>query len=163
MRPPETLWSLCAHLFGLMGALFLLLGLVFSLAGIPVRNGPSWSFLPIGGALLLAGLAAGAGAWGKARQARRLKAEGIKVTGTVQSVQHLVWINWNTSSFVNWPGKCSPWVIRCSYSYQGQTYSAKSGLAWSRPASGAQRPVLYLDPRRPSRAWVDLDTIRWEL
>ena len=73
------------------------------------------------------------------------------------------WINWNTKTFVNWPGQCSPWVVQCSYCYGGRTYTVKSLLSWIKPATDFQQPVIYLDPRNPVHAYVDMDTIKWEL
>ena len=94
---------------------------------------------------------------------KHLKTNGISVVGKIQSVRHLVWINWNTKTFVNWPGQCSPWVVQCSYCYGGRTYTVKSLLSWIKPATDFQQPVIYLDPRNPVHAYVDMDTIKWEL
>lgn len=164
MKLPSTLCSLCALQFGLIGAMLILFGAIFSLAGIPFKGGPSWFFLPIGAVLLLLSLGCRLLSCLQRRRIARLKAAGLQVMGEIQSVQHVIWINWkNTETFVNWPGQYSPWVVRCSYCYQGKTYTVKSDLSWLKPSSGAQRPIVYFDSRRPAHAYVDMDTIRWEL
>ena len=163
MRQPQTIWSLCAFILGLMGIMFVFLGTVFSITGIPVNGGPNWLFIPIGTVLLLGSLACLAKCRLQKQRIRRLKAAGISVAGKIQSVRHLVWINWNTKTFVNRPGQCSPWVVQCSYCYGGRTYTVKSLLSWIKPTDDFQQPVIYLDPRNPSNAYVDLDTIKWEV
>lgn len=163
MRPPQTIWSLCAFIFGLMGIIFIFLGAVFYITGIPVNGGPNWSFIPIGAVILLGSLACLTKCRLQERRIKYLKTKGISVVGNVQSVRHLVWINWNTKTFVNWPGQCSPWVIQCSYCYGGQTYTVKSLLSWIKPAADFQQPMIYLDPHNPAHACVDMDTIIWEL
>ena len=44
-----------------------------------------------------------------------------------------------------------------------RTYTVKSLLSWIKPATDFQQPVIYLDPRNPVHAYVDMDTIKWEL
>ena len=53
MRQPQTIWSLCAFIFGLMGIIFVFLGMLFYITDIPVNGGCNWSFIPIGAILLL--------------------------------------------------------------------------------------------------------------
>ena len=163
MRQPQTIWSLCAFIFGLMGIIFIFLGAVFYITGIPVNGGPNWSFIPIGAVILLGSLACLTKCRLQERRIKYLKTKGISVVGNVQSVRHLVWINWNTKTFVNWPGQCSPWVVQCSYCYGGQTYTVKSLLLWIKPSDDFQQPVIYFDPYNPAHAYVDMDTIKWEL
>ena len=163
MRQPQTIWSLCAFIFGLMGIFFILLGTIFYITGLPVNGGPNWFFIPIGAFLLLAGIACLTKSRLQEQRIKYLKAKGISVVGNIQSVRHLVWTNWNTKSFVNWPGQCSPWVVQCSYCYDGQTYTVKSLLLWIKPAADFQQPIIYLDPRNPAHAYVDMDTIKREL
>ncbi len=138
----KSVSGLCALLFGLIGGAFVLMGAVFGLLKVPVRGAvhSGWAFVPLGLACL--------------------RAAGIPVAGAVVQVRKYWWINWNTDSFVNWPGKCSPWVARCSYEYQGQTYQVNSCLLWREPAPGEQRPVVYVDPNCPRLAFVDADTLR---
>ncbi|MFR4087261.1 MAG: hypothetical protein ACLT1A_05005 [Dysosmobacter sp.] len=35
MRQPQTIWSLCAFIFGLMGIIFVFLGMLFYITDIP--------------------------------------------------------------------------------------------------------------------------------
>ena len=39
MRQPQTIWSLCAFIFGLMGIIFVFLGMLFYITDIPVNGG----------------------------------------------------------------------------------------------------------------------------
>ena len=41
-------------------------------------------------------------------------------------------------------------------------YSQKP-LVMDKAATDFQQPVIYLDPRNPVHAYVDMDTIKWEL
>lgn len=163
MRQPRTIWALCAYIFGLMGILFALLGTIFYIAGIPFNGGPNWCFIPVGAAFLLGGAVCWAKRRLKEQRIENLKATGIPVVGSIQSVRHLVWINWNKNTFVNRPGQASPWAVQCSYCYGGRTYTVKSLLSWTKPAAGFQQPVIYLDPCNPAHACVDMDTIKWKL
>lgn len=162
MKPPDTISSFCAFLFGLMGALFVLLSMLFVVTGVPVNGGPTWFLLPIGIIFLLTGLGFVLKFQQQKRRIKRLKAEGVLTTGEVQSIRHLVWINWNTSMFVKRPGQCSPWVVQCSYKYQGQTYIVRSGLFWAKPSFRYQQPAIYFDPHHPTRAYVDMVAIQRE-
>ena len=163
MRQPQTIWSLCTFISGLMGTIFVFLGIIFYITDIPVNGAPNWFFVPIGVISLLVSIVCLTKCRLQERRIKYLKAKGISVAGNIQSVRHLVWINWNTKSFVNWPGQCSPWVVQCSYCYDGQTYTVKSLLLWIKPAADFQQPIIYLDPRNPAHAYVDMDTIKWEL
>ena len=122
-----------------------------------------WYFSVVDVVGVLTGQATQRGAsnyWAKLKE--RLKAEGVLTTGEVQSIRHLVWINWNTSTFVKRPGQCSPWVVQCSYEYQGQTYIVRSGLFWAKPSFRHQQPAIYFDPHHPTRAYVDMVAIQRE-
>ena len=163
MRQPQTIWSLCAFIFGLMGIIFILLGTIFYITGVPVNGGPNWLIIPIGAFLLLGGIVCLTKSRLQEQRIKYLKAKGISAVGKIQSVRHLVWINWNTKSFVNWPGQCSPWVVQCSCCYDGQTYTVKSLLLWTKPATDFQQPIIYLDPYNPAHAYMDIDTMKWEL
>ena len=162
MEPMKSVSGLCALLFGLIGGAFVLMGAVFGLLKVPVRGAvhSGWAFVPLGLAGLLLALACAGLACRRHRREASLRAAGVPVAGAVVQVRKYWWINWNTDSFVNWPGKCSPWVVRCSYEYQGQTYQVNSCLLWREPAPGEQRPVVYVDPNCPRLAFVDADTIR---
>ena len=163
MRQPQTIWSLCAFIFGWMGIIFVFLGMLLYITGIPVNGGQNWFFIPIGAVLLLGSMICLTGCRLQKQHIKYLKTNGIPVFGTIKSVRHLVWINWNTKTFVNRPGQCSPWVVQCSYCYGGRIYTVKSLLSWIKPSDDFQQPVIYLDPRNPAHAYVDMDTIKWEL
>ena len=56
MRPPQTVWSLYAFAFGLIGAIFVFLGAIFFITRFPVSGAPDGFFLLTGAAFLLVGL-----------------------------------------------------------------------------------------------------------
>lgn len=91
--------------------------------------------------------------------AARLQSAGTAVPGTIVQVRRHSFIRWERESFSSWPGRNSPWSVRCTYEYGGRTYGVDSGLLWKEPAPGLQHPTVYVDPGRPKRAWVDPDTI----
>ena len=139
MRQPQTIWSLCAFIFGLMGIIFVFLGMLFYITDIPVNGGCNWSFIPIGAILLLGSIVCLARCGLQEQRRKHLKTNGISVVGKIQSVRHLVWINWNTKTFVNWPGQCSPWVVQCSYCYGGLIQSKAS-------CHGQSRLLIFSSP-----------------
>lgn len=160
MRPPDSRSALCAVVFGFLGAAFLILGMGFGGLGLPVRGASSgWAFLFAGGVCLLIGLVCALAVRRCRRREGRLRSAGAAVPGTIVQVYHHVFINWNLEHFSGWPGRNSPWSVRCTYEYGGRTYGVDSGLLWREPAPGLQHPTVYVDPTRPKRAWVDLDTV----
>ena len=160
MRQPESWSQLCAWTLCLIGGAFVLLGAIWGILGLPVRNGTSWSFLPVGLALLLIGLGFALAARQWSRKQARLLAEGVPVPGEIEKVRHEVFVTWNRDGFTNWPGKNSPWTVRCRYQWEGCSYTVVSGFMWLEPAPGEQCPVVYVDPNCPRLAFVDADTIR---
>lgn len=48
MRQPQTIWSLCAFIFGLMGIIFVFLGMLFYITDIPVNGGCNWFLSQLG-------------------------------------------------------------------------------------------------------------------
>ena len=160
MRPPDSISSLCALTFGLLGAAFVVIGTLYGCLGVSIRGASSsWAFLPIGVACLLLGLVCALAVRLRRRRERRLQSTGVAVPGTVIQVRHHIFINWNLEHFSSWPGRNSPWSIRCTYEYEGRTYGVDSGLLWHEPAPGLHHPTVYLDSKRPGRAYVDLDTV----
>ena len=160
MRPPDSRSALCAVVFAFLGAAFLILGVIFGGLGLPVRGASSgWAFLPIGVVCLLIALVCALAVRRRRGRERRLQSAGIAMPGTIVQVRHHIFINWNLEHFSSWPGRNSPWSIRCTYEYEGRTYGVDSGLLWHEPAPGLHHPTVYLDSKRPGRAYVDLDTV----
>ena len=156
--PPRSISQLLALVLGGIGGAFVLMGALFTWLHLPMRSGETWMFSAVGLLLLLAaGLCL---AWYGRRKAllRRLREGGVQVDCAGYSVEKWVWISWNTRSFTNIPGQNSPWVVRATYLWEGRSYSVTSPLLWTQPAP-VQRPVLYVDPKHPRRAWIDPDTL----
>lgn len=126
--------------------------------------GPDWAFLPIGGRPAGGG---GAGApWAclaRRRSQARLRREGTAVSGTVRSVRHHIFVTWNTQSFVNVPGRNSPWSAVCGYTWGGRDYTVSTGLLWGEAPGGGGGPRLAGTRDRPGRAFVDPDSVRLDL
>ncbi len=162
MRPPDSCAGLTALVLGALGAAFTLLGLVGEAAAIPMRGGQASDFLPFGLILLAAGGVCLCADRRKKAARARLLAEGRPVTGRIADVRHHLLINYNIQPFTALPRRNSPWTALCKYQWEGQTYLIRSPLLWSRPREGA-RVTVYLDPRRPKRAAVDLDSVPIEL
>ena len=96
------------------------------------------------------------------RSQARLRREGTAVSGTVRSVRHHIFVTWNTQSFVNVPGRNSPWSAVCGYTWGGRDYTVSTGLLWGEPQEGSE-VLVWLDPDRPGRAFVDPDSVRLDL
>ncbi|MBM6681662.1 DUF3592 domain-containing protein [Pseudoflavonifractor capillosus] len=159
MRPPNSISALCAMTFGLLGAAFVAIGTLYGCLGVSIRGAASsWAFLPIGVVCLLIGLVC-ALVVRRRRREGRLRSAGIAVPGTIVQVRRHIFIRWERESFSSWPGRNSPWSVRCTYEYEGRTYGVDSGLLWKEPAPGLQHPTVYVDHTHPKRAWVDLDTV----
>ena len=87
MRQPQTIWSLCAFIFGLMGIIFVFLGMLFYITDIPVNGGYNWFFIPIGAILLLRS----AGAAQKAPKNKRHfsgRKNSIRSTSSLDQLEH---------------------------------------------------------------------------
>ena len=159
MRRPNSYWELLTLILAVLGGLFLLLGLWGSVSSLPMRGGDAWMFAPLGLWLLSdAGLCAVLAAWRNLIRSRLLRS-GTPVRGQVLSVKHHILVTWNTASCTNFPGKNSPWTLRCRYTWEGRDYTVTTPFLWDRPKAGLQAPVIYVDPRRPRRAAVDVDSL----
>ena len=163
MRRPASYWEMLTLVLAALGGLFLLLGLWGSAVSMPMRGGSAWLFVPQGLWLLsAAGLCAALAAWQGLVRSRLLRG-GTPVRGTVLSVKHHTLVTWNTSSLTSFPGKNSPWTLRCRYTWEGRDYTVTTPFLWNKPREGVQEPVIYLDPRHPRRAAVDVDSLTFHL
>ena len=162
MRPPDSYAGLIALVLGALGAVFALLGLVGEAAAIPMRGGQASDFLPFGLTFLLAGgVCLGIDRLRAAARARLL-AKGRRVQGEVLDVKRHIFVNFNTGDLVNFPGRRSPWTLLCSYTWEDKTYTVRSPFLWQQPANPRSVDIC-IDPARPGRAAVDLDSVPIEL
>ena len=162
MGRPNSRAELCAWVLGLMGAFFLLFG------GPSCCGTSRWG----GGARLglpaHRGRPAGGGggcpwpAWPGGGARRGCGREGTAVSGTVRSVRHHIFVTWNTQSFVNVPGRNSPWsaVVRVHLGRLGLYRVHRPAVGG---APGGAEVLVWLDPDRPGRAFVDPDSVRLDL
>ena len=160
-RAPRSMAGLLTVLFTGMGAVFALIGAVFVGLGVPVKGGNPWFFVALG--LLFLG-AGGVCALVRSRQRKeqtRLRTEGVPLPGRVLEIQRHPFITWNVDNVVTLPGQHSPWSVRCGYTLDGREYTVSSGLLWQEPLADSPGLTVYADPARPSRAWVDPDTLRY--
>lgn len=162
MDPPSSFSGLFSRILIPMGIFFSLLGLIGALMSFPMKNGEAWFFFPIGIILLFLGcVCALFTVWSKGYR-NRLLSQGQAVQGTIISVRHYMFINWNITSLTTIPGKNAPWLMKCHYTWEGEDYAVRSPLLWNRPCEG-QFPTIYIDPDRPNLAVVDPDSIRYEI
>ena len=86
MRQPQTIWSLCAFIFGLMGIIFVFLGMLFYITDIPVNGGD-----PFIGQYCLFGEVRSAGAAQKAPKNKRHfsgRKNSIRSTSSLDQLEH---------------------------------------------------------------------------
>lgn len=155
MRRPDSWLALWALLLSLIGGGLFLFGLVHMVFSLPMRSGSSWALLLTGAAFLIVGGACALLARRRSRQHKRLREYGTTAPGRVVQIKYHGFVTWNEPS-----GSRSPWSVRCEYTYEGRTYTVKSGFFWEKPSQYDQHPVVYLDPARPQRAFLDPDSIR---
>ena len=128
MRRPSSYGELLTLILAALGGLFLLLGLWGSAFSLPMRGGEAWMFAPLGLWLLsAAGLCAMLTAWQNLIRSRLLR-DGTPVRGQVLSIKHHILVTWNTASCTNFPGKNSPWTLRCRYTWEGRDYTVTPPL-----------------------------------
>ena len=51
----------------------------------------------------------------------------------------------------------------CIYRWEERTYCVRSQFLWRKPGGFEQRPTVYLDPLDPRRAWIDPETLVYEV
>lgn len=160
MKRPNSLFSVWAQALVVLGAVFCILGFASFVRPIPMRSGEAWMFLFAGLPLLLCGGVCALLAQRKRSVNARLRAEGVPVSGRVRSVKHHRFAAVKTIDFRSRRGRTSHWSVLCEYTWEGRTYTVRSGLLWSKPGDGEQHPVIYLDPQHPKNAFVAPDSIR---
>ncbi len=98
--------------------------------------------------------------WAGHRKAKRarLLAEGQPVPGEILEIRHHIFITWNDGGAFCAPGKNSPWSLLCRYVWEDRAYTVRSPLLWQEPVRSGL-VIIYLDPERPGRAAVDLDSV----
>ena len=135
MRPPDSISTLCAMTFGLLGAAFVVIGTLYGCLGVSIRGAASsWAFLPIGVACLLIGLVCALAVRRRRRRERRLQSAGIAVPGTIVQVRRHSFIRWERESFSSWHSRTRAGEDTRPYKTQG-TLRACVG-AGLRPARG---------------------------
>lgn len=161
MKPPRTYEALLGWILLILGAMFTLLGLLFGILSIPMRNGDAKSFLLGGLPLMLFGAGLLCYARQRERGWDRLHTDGRAVPGElVPGATRCHWyVGFGSDGF----HKRSPWSVMCIYRWKGRTYDLRSEFLWQRPRETGQQPTVYVDPDDPKRAWIDPDTLRYEI
>ena len=142
MKPPKSYESLLAFILLILGGVFTLLGLAAEVLPLPMRGGEPRDFALWGLPLLLFG----AGLLWYARRRERLWAR-----------------HWYTSWGSGGLRKRNPWTVMCIYRWEERTYCVRSQFLWRKPGGFEQRPTVYLDPLDPRRAWIDPETLAYEV
>lgn len=161
MKPPKCYEGLFALVFLTLGGVFSLLGLVGEALSMPTRGGEPLSFLLGGLPMLLFGIGLLWSARRKELRWSRLRSEGQAVPGQVApgSIRCRWYTSWGSDGF----RKRNPWSLVCLYRWEGRSYSVTSQLLWERPCEEGQAPTIYLDPRNPRQAWVDPESLKYEV
>lgn len=163
MKPPRTYRAIIALVLLALGGVFTLLGVLGAFAvPIPMRSGEAWMFLPVGLILLAAGVVLVLSLGRTKRLQARLRVEGVPVPGRVTAIRYHKYTSYGSDpDFVSY--KRSPWTVTCEYQWERQTYTVRSPLLWDKPRAEDQQPTVYLDPNRPRRAFLDPESLRYEI
>ena len=103
MRQPQTIWSLCAFIFGLMGIIFVFLGMLFYITDIPVNGGCNWFFIPIGAILLLGSIVCLARCGLQEQRRKHLKTNGILARAMLSVGRSMLLLLWRTDLYIQNP------------------------------------------------------------
>ena len=161
MKPPKSYESLLAVILLILGGVFTLLGLAAEVLPLPMRGGEPQDFALWGLSLLLFGAGL---LWYARRRERvwaRLRTEGRAVQGKL--VPEATRRHWYTGWGSDGLRKRNPWTVMCIYRWEERTYSVRSQFLWCKPGDFEQRPTVYLDPLDPRRAWIDPETLAYEV
>ena len=142
-----------------LGICFLLLGLLGTAVPIPMRSGESWMFAVMGLVLLFAAFPCLLLVRARARRNHELRRLGRPVPGRVIRVRHHIWTSLGSRGL----RRRHPWTVLCEYRWEGQTYTAGSIFLWERPLETGQAPKIFLDQDNPRRAFVDPDSLKYEI
>lgn len=153
-RPAGRLEIVFLVLEGL-GLIFLLLYGLGLAVDIPMRSGEPWMFGAAGLSLLFAALVCLMIVWRRGRRREKLRTGGWPVQGRI--------VGMTCHTAVNYGNQRHPWTVLCEYQYEGQTYTVRSTFLWDRPRESGQTPKIFLDQTRPRRAWVDPDSLQYEI
>lgn len=139
----------------LSGWILVVLGLSFQLAAYLNRIGvlktspnstgdPAVAFPILGLIFLAVGVACLLSAQERQNARLRLRDHGVQLRGCVTEIKCLSYMHW---------GNRSPYVVRYSYYYDGETYTGKSELLWEAPKlHQSEILTVYMDPRRPKKS-----------
>ena len=114
-------------------------------AAIPMKSGEPWMLGVTALLLFFAAFPCTVISQLQGRRREWLRCGGFPVQGRVVQVTH--------HRFVSYGNQRHPWTVLCEYSYEGQTYTARSTFLWDEPAGSTAK--IFLDRDRPGQAWVD--------
>lgn len=149
----EIIW-LVLTVLSLVFLLIYGLGLVFP---IPMKNGESWMFGVFGFGLLFTALLCLMILRRQGRQRNRLRTGGFPVQGRVVKTTCHITVSCGSVG----ARKRHPWTVLCRYQYEGQTYTVRSTFLWDKPVGSAAK--IFLDQERPGQAWVDPESLQYEI
>ncbi len=161
MKAPRTYEALLGWILLILGGVFTLMGLVWTALSLPMKSGDARDFV-LGGLPLLV---FGGGLLLYARQRERgwdrLRTEGRAVQGKLvpEATRHHRYVSFGSDGF----RKRSPWTVMCIYRWEDGTRAVRSEFLWRKPREEEQRPTVYIDPLDPRRAWIDPETLEYEL
>ncbi len=93
--------------------------------------------------------------------AEKLITQGQRVPGKILSIRQKGSM---TLGFMNAKPRTSlrhPWIVTCQYTWEGQTYTAKSQYLWLPPRDNSPDVRVCFDPAAPGQGVVDPATLRF--
>ena len=147
MKKPDSHAAFFALIFGMVGGMLTAFGLWRM--GRPGAGFSALVQFEIGVLILMAFGFCMMRAEIRRRDRYAMRRKGEVVQADSFQVDHHLGLRWN---------KVSPWTVLCRYTWKGKEYTARSPLLWTEPHP--RQPVtLRIDPKRPKRAWVDVDAL----
>lgn len=145
MKGPKSIFTVLAIIFISLSLFYLLFWTLSSVVEIHMSSGKPEDFLPLGSALLLAGIISLSLAGFKRWRKDYLSAHGVAIQARVIAVEQRGYVRVNSKH---------PWTVLCEYIWEGVTYTVSSQYLWSKPVFTTV--LVFVDPSNPKHAVVDL-------
>lgn len=155
-RPASRLELVAIVLFALAFVFLLIFGLGYIIA-IPMRSGEPQMLGVTGLLLLLAAAPCTLIAQFQGRRREWLRCSGFPVQGQILKTTCHITVSYGSVR----TRQRHPWTVLCQYRYEGQTYTVRSTFLWAKPVG--QKAKIFLDPDRPRQAWVDPESLTYEV
>ena len=145
MKGPKSIFTVLAIIFISLGLFYLLFWTLSPVVEIHMSSGKPEDFLPLGSALLLAGIISLSLAGFKRWRKDYLSAHGVAIQARVIAVEQRGYVRVNSKH---------PWTVLCDSEIARVTYTVSSQYLWSKPVFTTV--LVFVDPSNPKHAVVDL-------